>query len=79
MEQNQHEIKLMLDDDRYNNLLDLCKKYRTQHSTNLTPTEYILILIDSAIDSVDGTKSRVRDQRRSNSTEMLVCNCCRFT
>jgi hypothetical protein len=56
MEQNQHEIKLMLDDNRYNNLLDLCKKYRTQHSTNLTPTEYILILIDSAIDSVDGTK-----------------------
>jgi hypothetical protein len=46
----------MLDDNRYNNLLDLCKKYRTQHSTNLTPTEYILILIDSAIDSVDGTK-----------------------
>jgi hypothetical protein len=56
MEQNQHEIKLMLDDNRYNNLLDLCKKYRIQHSTNLTPTEYILILIDSAIDSVDGTK-----------------------
>jgi hypothetical protein len=56
MGQNRHEIKLMLDDNRYNNLLDLCKKYRTQHSTNLTPTEYILILIDSAIDSVDGTK-----------------------
>ncbi len=56
-EQKQHEIKLMLDDNRYNNLLDLCKKYRTQHSTNLTPTEYILILIDSAIDSVYGTKA----------------------
>jgi len=56
MEQNQHEIKLMLDDNRYNNLLDLCKKYRTQHITNLTPTEYILILIDSAIDSADGSK-----------------------
>ena len=59
MEQNQYEIKLMLDDNRYNNLLDLCKKYRTQHSTNLTPTEYILILIDSAIDSVDGTKAEL--------------------
>jgi len=48
-DQKQHEIKLVLDETRYNSLLDLCKRYGSQHSTNLTPKEYILILIDSAL------------------------------
>jgi hypothetical protein len=55
-DQKQHEIKLVLDETRYNNLLDLCKRYNSQQSTNLTPKEYILILVDSAIGGVYGTK-----------------------
>jgi hypothetical protein len=48
-DQKQHEIKLVLVETKYNNLLDLRKSYGSQHSTNLTPNEYILILIDSAL------------------------------
>lgn len=55
-EKNDQKIELLLDGNRYNNLLDLCNKYRTQHGTDLTPKEYILMLIDSAISSVEGSK-----------------------
>ena len=53
-ENNDQKIELLLDGKRYNNLLDLCDRYRTQHGTDLTPKEYILMLIDSAISSVEG-------------------------
>jgi hypothetical protein len=46
---NQVEINIVLDKTRYNNLVEICKKYKEQHGTDLTPKEYILMLIDSAI------------------------------
>jgi hypothetical protein len=42
--------------ERYDNLLELCKRYRTEHDKDLTPYEYILMLIDSAIDATYGSK-----------------------
>jgi hypothetical protein len=45
----QYEINLLLDKDRYHNLLEICQKYEEQHGMKITPKEYILILIDSAI------------------------------
>jgi hypothetical protein len=55
-EKEQYEINLVLDQKRYNNLLDLCKKYAADHSVNLTPKDYIFFLLDSAITSVYGSK-----------------------
>jgi hypothetical protein len=55
-ESNEHEIGIALDEDRYKNLLDLCNKYASQKGTLLTPKEYVLMLIDSAISSVQGSK-----------------------
>jgi hypothetical protein len=55
-EEEQYEINLVLDQKRYNNLLDLCKKYADDHNVNLTPKEYIFSLIDSAIAGVYGSK-----------------------
>jgi hypothetical protein len=49
-EKNEHKIDITLDEIRYNNLLHLCNKYRSQQGTDLTPKEYILI--DSAISSI---------------------------
>ena len=47
---NDHvKIDIILDRDRYNNLVGVCKKYKEQHGVELTPREYILMLIDSAI------------------------------
>jgi hypothetical protein len=46
---NQVEINLVIDKTRYNNLVDICKKYKEQHGIELTPKEYVLMLIDSAI------------------------------
>ena len=48
-EQGQHEINLVLDEDRYNNLLEMCGKYKEQQARDITPNEYILMLIDSAL------------------------------
>jgi vacuolar-type H+-ATPase subunit C/Vma6 len=55
-ESNEHQIDITLDEVRYKNLLDLCNKYASQQDTLLTPKEYILMLIDSAISSVQGSK-----------------------
>jgi hypothetical protein len=50
MEEKKHyEIKLVIEEDRYNNLLEICKRYKDQHDKDITPREYILMLIDSAI------------------------------
>jgi vacuolar-type H+-ATPase subunit C/Vma6 len=46
---NQVEINIVLDKTRYKNLVEICKKYKEQHGTELTPKEYVLMLIDSAI------------------------------
>jgi vacuolar-type H+-ATPase subunit C/Vma6 len=46
---NQVEIDILLDKTQYRNLVEICKKYKEQHDTELTPKEYVLMLIDSAI------------------------------
>ena len=46
---DQVEISIVLDKTRYRNLVEICKKYKEQHGTELTPKEYVLMLIDSAI------------------------------
>ena len=46
---DKYEINLVLDKDRYHALLDICTKYKEQQGAELTPKEYILMLIDSAI------------------------------
>jgi vacuolar-type H+-ATPase subunit C/Vma6 len=45
----QVELDIVLDKTRYRNLVEICKKYKEQHGTELTPKEYVLMLIDSAI------------------------------
>jgi hypothetical protein len=49
VDNNQVEIDIVLDKTRYRNLLEIGKKYKEQHGTELTPKEYVLMLIDSAI------------------------------
>ena len=48
-EEGRYEINLLLDKDRYDSLLEVCQKYKEQQGVNLTPKEYILMLIDSAV------------------------------
>jgi hypothetical protein len=45
----QYQIVITLDQDRYQGILEICSNYNTKQSKNITPKEYILILIDSAI------------------------------
>ena len=46
---DQVRIDIVLDRGRFNNLVDICNKYKEQQGVELTPREYILMLIDSAI------------------------------
>jgi hypothetical protein len=48
-EAGQYEILLVLEEDRYNNLLEICRKYKEQQGKDITPKEYILMLVDSAL------------------------------
>jgi hypothetical protein len=38
---DQVEISIALDKTRYRNLVEICKKYKEQHGTELTPREYV--------------------------------------
>ena len=49
-----YEINLLLEEERYNGLIEICRKYKEQQGIGLTPKEYILMLIDSAL----GNKTR---------------------
>ena len=46
---DQVQIDIVLDRGRFNNLVEMCNKYKEQQGVELTPREYILMLIDSAI------------------------------
>ena len=50
----QHQIDIILDEDRYRRILEICSNYKAKQSMEITPKEYILMLIDSAI----GNKTR---------------------
>ena len=49
LEKKQYEINLILDEDRYNSLVEICKRYNEQQGSDITPKEYILMLLDSAL------------------------------
>jgi hypothetical protein len=48
-EKRQYEINLILDEDRYDSLVEICKRYNEQQGSDITPKEYILMLLDSAL------------------------------
>ncbi len=50
------DLKDLIGTERFDNLLELCKRYKTEHHKDLTPYEYLLMLIDSAIDATYGSK-----------------------
>jgi hypothetical protein len=47
--ENQYRIDIILDRDRYQRLIEICKEYKAKQDKEITPREYILMLIDSAI------------------------------
>jgi hypothetical protein len=44
-----HRIDITLDEDRYQEILEICNNYKVKQGVEITPKEYILMLIDSAI------------------------------
>ena len=42
-------IDITLDEDRYQDILEICNNYKAKQGMEITPKEYILMLIDSAI------------------------------
>lgn len=48
-DEHQHRIDITLDGDRYQEILEICNNYKAKQGIEITPKEYILMLIDSAI------------------------------
>ena len=51
-DKQQYQIDITLDHDRYQSILEIleiCNNYSAKQGKKITPKEYILILIDSAI------------------------------
>ena len=46
---HRHQIDITLDEDRYQEILEICNNYKAKQGMKITPKEYILMLIDSAI------------------------------
>jgi hypothetical protein len=46
---HQHQIDITLDEDRYQEILEICNNYKAKQGMKITPKEYILMLIDSEI------------------------------
>lgn len=44
-----HRLDITLDEDRYQEILEMCNNYKAKQGMEITPKEYILMLIDSAI------------------------------
>ena len=44
-----HRIDITLDEDRYQEILEICNNYKAKQGMEITPKEYIFMLIDSAI------------------------------
>ena len=42
-------IDITLDEDRYQEILEICNNYKAKQGMEITPKEYILMLIDSEI------------------------------
>jgi hypothetical protein len=48
-DEHQHPIDIILDEDRYQEILEICSNYKDKAGMEITPKEYILMLIDSVI------------------------------
>ena len=48
-DEHQHQIDIILDEDRYQEILEIFSNYKAKQGMEITPKEYILMLIDSAI------------------------------
>jgi hypothetical protein len=48
-DEHQHQIDIILDEDRYQEILEIFRNYKARQGMEITPKEYILMLIDSAI------------------------------
>lgn len=48
-DEHQRQINIILDEDRYQEILKICSNYKAKQGMEITPKEYILMLIDSAI------------------------------
>ena len=48
-DEHQHQIDIILDEDRYQEILEISSNYKAKQGMEITPKEYILMLIDSAI------------------------------
>lgn len=48
-DEHQRQINIILDEDRYQEILKICSNYKAKQGMKITPTEYILMLIYSAI------------------------------
>jgi hypothetical protein len=48
-DKHQHRIDITLDEGRYQEILEMCIYYKAKQGIEITPKEYILMLIDSAI------------------------------
>lgn len=44
-----HRLDITLDEDRYQEIVKICNNYKAKQGMEITPKEYILMLIDSAI------------------------------
>ena len=44
-----HRIDITLDEDRYQEILEICNNYKAKQGMEITPKEYILMIIDAAI------------------------------
>jgi hypothetical protein len=48
-DEHHHRIDITLDEDRYQEILKICSNYKANQGKEITPKEYILMLIDSAV------------------------------
>jgi hypothetical protein len=48
-DEHHHRIDIILDEDRYQEILKICSNYKANQGKEITPKEYILMLIDSAV------------------------------
>lgn len=48
-DERQYRIDIILDEYRYQKVLEICRGYKAGQGKEITPREYILMLIDYAI------------------------------
>jgi hypothetical protein len=51
-DEHQFRLDITLDEDRYQGILEICNNYKAKQGKEITPREFILMLIDSAIGNI---------------------------